>query len=116
MTEISSERPWGAQKHAGGVFALLCYAERVPGCGSRGEEGDMQIHVHSLRDFLKDAYRRVADSAFYAADFGLSYATSFGQFLLREILALPGLDHSAHESSFGLKLVASLSEFRVEEP
>ena len=50
-----------------------------------GEEGDMQIHVHSLRDFLKDAYRRVADSAFYAAD-------------------------------FGLKLVASLSEFRVEEP
>ena len=74
-----------------------------------GEEGDMQIHVHSLRDFLKDAYRRVAD-------FGLSYATSFGQFLLREILALPGLDHSAHESSFGLKLVASLSEFRVEEP
>ena len=72
----------------------------------------MQIHVHSLRDFLKDAYRRVADSAFYAADFGLSYATSFGQFLLREILALPGLDHS----SFGLKLVASLSEFRVEEP
>ena len=97
LTEISSERPWGAQKHAGGVFAL-------------------QIHVHSLRDFLKDAYRRVADSAFYAADFGLSYATSFGQFLLREILALPGLDHSAHESSFGLKLVASLSEFRVEEP
>lgn len=81
-----------------------------------GEEGDMQIHVHSLRDFLKDAYRRVVDSAFYAADFGLSYATSFGQFLLREILALPGLDHSAHESSFGLKLVASLSEFRVEEP
>ena len=76
-----------------------------------GEEGDMQIHVHSLRDFLKDAYRRVADSAFYAADFGLSYATSFGQFLLREIF-----DHGAHESSFGLKLVASLSEFRVEEP
>lgn len=38
MTEISSERPWGAQKHAGGVFALLCYAERMPGCGSRGRK------------------------------------------------------------------------------
>ena len=76
----------------------------------------MQIHVHSLRDFLKDAYRRVADSAFYAADFGLSYATSFGQFLLREILALPGLDHSAHEGGFRLKLVTGLREFRVEEP
>ena len=36
LTEISSERPWGAQKHAGGVFALLCYAERVARCGSRG--------------------------------------------------------------------------------
>ena len=80
------------------------------------EEGDMQLQVRSFRDFRKGAYRRVADSAFYAADFGLSYATSFGQFLWREILALPGLDHSAHESSFGLKLVASLSEFRVEEP
>lgn len=81
-----------------------------------GEEGDLQVHIHPLRYFLKNAYRWVANSAFYAADFGLSYATSFGQFLLREILALPGLDHSAHESSFGLKLVASLSEFRVEEP
>lgn len=38
LTEISSERPWGAQKHAGGVFALLCYAERAPGCGSRGRK------------------------------------------------------------------------------
>ena len=38
LTGISSERPWGAQKHAGGVFALLCYAERVPGCGSRGRK------------------------------------------------------------------------------
>ena len=58
------------------------------GAGARlrvaGKEGDMQIHVHSLRDFLKDAYRRVADSAFYTADFGLSYAASFGQFLLRD--------------------------------
>lgn len=90
------------------------------GAGARlrvaGEEGDLQVHIHPLRYFLKNAYRWVANSAFYAADFGLSYATSFGQFLLREILALPGLDHSAHESSFGLKLVASLSEFRVEEP
>ena len=88
------------------------------GAGARlrvaGEEGDLQVHIHPLRYFLKNAYRWVADSAFYAADFGLSYAASFGQFLLRE--TLPGLDHSAHESSFGLKLVASLSEFRVEEP
>lgn len=76
----------------------------------------MQIHVHSLRDFLKDAYRWVANSSFYATDFCLGYTAALGQFLLREILTLPGLDHSAHESSFGLKLVASLSEFRVEEP
>lgn len=81
-----------------------------------GEEGDLQVHIHPLRYFLKNAYRGVANSSFYATDFCLGYTAALGQFLLREILALPGLDHSAHESSFGLKLVASLSEFRVEEP
>lgn len=90
------------------------------GAGARlrvaGEEGDLQVHIHPLRYFLKNAYRWVANSSFYATDFCLGYTAALGQFLLREILTLPGLDHSAHEGGFRLKLVTGLREFRVEEP
>ena len=88
------------------------------GAGARlrvaGEEGDLQVHIHPLRYFLKNAYRWVANSSFYATDFCLGYTAALGQLLLREILTLPGLDHSAHEGGFRLKLVTGLREFRVK--